>query len=178
MFSLFTYYCSLYTDFCIRFLSFCYGVSDIFMSVFQIELNDYPHFDLAEDGRLCSMCQYCPGFPRVLYDALIRLGCDGDTPVYRCRLSTAHGMDQCEVSMTIPFDPMVPWSRSIIGSEPDTGFELMAHMALSPPCVRTASPLLQHCLSRFFQFGIRRTLYGSRVLRLCPTSWALTSTPG
>jgi hypothetical protein len=23
--------------------------------VFQMELNDYPHFDLAEDGRLCSM---------------------------------------------------------------------------------------------------------------------------
>jgi hypothetical protein len=36
-------------------LSFGYGVSDIFMSVFQMELNDYPHFDLAEDGRLFSM---------------------------------------------------------------------------------------------------------------------------
>jgi hypothetical protein len=35
-------------------------------------------------------------------------------------------MDQWEVSMTIPFDPMKPWSGSIIGSEPDTGVELMA----------------------------------------------------
>jgi hypothetical protein len=29
----------------------------------------------------------------VLYDALILLGYDGDASVYRCRLSTAHGMD-------------------------------------------------------------------------------------
>jgi hypothetical protein len=54
------------------------------MSVFQMELNDYPHFDLTEDMTLCSMGQHCPGFPRVLYDALIRLGYDGDAPVYRC----------------------------------------------------------------------------------------------
>jgi hypothetical protein len=39
------------------------------------------------------MGQHCPGFPRVLYDALIRLGYDRDAPIYRCRLSTAHGMD-------------------------------------------------------------------------------------
>jgi hypothetical protein len=56
-----------------------------------MELNDYPHFDLTEDGRLCSMGQHCPGFPRVLYDALI-------------------------------------------GSEPDTGVELMAHIALTSLC--------------------------------------------
>jgi hypothetical protein len=74
-------------------LSFGYGVSDIFMSAFQMELNDYPHFDLAEDGRLCSMVQHCPGFPRVLYHALIRVGYNRDAPVYCCRLSTAHGMD-------------------------------------------------------------------------------------
>jgi hypothetical protein len=36
------------------FLSFGYGVSDISMSAFQMDLNDYPHFNLAEDGRLCS----------------------------------------------------------------------------------------------------------------------------
>jgi hypothetical protein len=94
------------------------------------------------------MGQHCPRFPRVLYDVLIRLGYDGDAPVYRCRLSTAHGMDR-EVSIMIPFDPMEPWSGSIIGSEPDTGVELMAHIALTS-CARTTSPLLQHCLSRFF----------------------------
>jgi hypothetical protein len=80
------------------------------MSVFQMEMNDYPHFDLAEDGRLCSMGQHCLGFPRVLYDALIHLGYDGDAPVYHCRLSTAHGMNQCKVSVMIPFDPTEPWS--------------------------------------------------------------------
>jgi hypothetical protein len=104
------------------------------MFVFQMELNDYPHIDLAEDGTLCSMGQHCPGFPRVLYDALIHLGYDGDAPVYHCRLSTTHGMDQCEVSVTIPFDPMEPWSGSIIDSEPDTGVQLMAHIALTSLC--------------------------------------------
>jgi hypothetical protein len=59
----------------------------------RMEQNDYPHFDLAEDETLCSMGQHCPGFPRVLYDALISLGYDGDTSVHRCRLSTAHGID-------------------------------------------------------------------------------------
>jgi hypothetical protein len=105
------------------------------MSVFQMELNNYPHFDLTEDGRLCSMGQHCPGSPRVLYNALVHLGYDGDALVYCCRLSTAHGMDQCEVRVTIPFDPTEPWSGSIISSELDTGIELMAHMALTSLCV-------------------------------------------
>jgi hypothetical protein len=43
-------------------------------------------------------------------------------------------MDQCEVSVMTPFDPTEPWSRSIIDSEPDTGVELMAHMALTSLC--------------------------------------------
>jgi hypothetical protein len=63
------------------------------MSAFRMEWNDYPHFDLAEDGTLCSTGQHCLGFPRVLYDALIRLGYDGDASVYCCRLSMAHGID-------------------------------------------------------------------------------------
>jgi hypothetical protein len=78
------------------------------MSAFQMELNDYPHFYLTEDGRLCSMGQHCLGFLRVLYDALLRLDYDGDAPVYRCRLCRAHGLDRCEVSMMIPFDPTEP----------------------------------------------------------------------
>jgi hypothetical protein len=101
------------------------------MSAFQMELNDYPHFYHADDGRLCSTSQHCPGFPRVLYDALIRLGYDRDAPVYRCRLSRVHNLDRCEVSVTIRFDPMKPWSGSVISSEPNTGIEMMAHIALT-----------------------------------------------
>jgi hypothetical protein len=131
--SIFTFYLPMFAlyKFLYLLLSFGHGVSDIFMSTFQMELNDYPHFDLAEDGRLCSMGQHFLGFSRVLYDALIRLGYDGDTPVYHCRLSTTHSMDQCEVSGTIPFDPTELWSGFIIGSELDTGVELMAHIALT-----------------------------------------------
>jgi hypothetical protein len=104
------------------------------MSTFQMEPNDYPHFYLTEDGRLCSIGQHCPGFPRVLYDALIRLGYDGDAPVYHCRLSMAHSLDRCEVSMIIPFDPTEPWSGSVIGSRHDTGVEMMARIALTSLC--------------------------------------------
>jgi hypothetical protein len=104
------------------------------LSVFQMEPNDYPHFYLAEDGRLCSTGPHCPGFPRVLYDALIRLGYDADAPVYRCRVSKVHNLDKCEVSMMIPLDPAHPWSGSIVDRELDTSIEMMAHIALTSLC--------------------------------------------
>jgi hypothetical protein len=104
------------------------------MSAFQMEMNNYPYFYLIEDGRLCSMGQHCLGLPRVLYDVLIHLGYDGDAPIYRCQLSTAHSMDQCDVSMTITFDPTEPWSGSVIGSEPGTGVEMMVHIAHTSLC--------------------------------------------
>jgi hypothetical protein len=98
---------------------------------FQMELNDYPHFYLTKDGRSCFMGQHCPGFPRVLYDALIRLAYDGNAPVYHCQLSMAHGLDRCEVSVMTPFDSMEPWSGSVISSEPNNGTEMMTHIALT-----------------------------------------------
>jgi hypothetical protein len=72
-------------------------------------------------------------------------------------------LDRCEVSVTIPFDPMDPWSGSIIGSEPNTGVERMAHITLTSLCedrlTATATlpisllpiqnqenPIWQHCL--------------------------------
>jgi hypothetical protein len=99
-----------------------------------MELNDYPHFYLTEDGRLCSTGQHSSRFLRVLYNALIQLGYDGDAPVYRCQLSRVHDLDKCEVGVTIPFDPTQPWLGSVIGSEPDTGIEMMAHIALTSLC--------------------------------------------
>jgi hypothetical protein len=70
----------------------------------------------------------------VLYDTLIRLGYDGDAPVYRFLLSIAHGLDMCEVSVTIPFIPTELWSGFVNGSEPDTNVEMMAHIALTSLC--------------------------------------------
>jgi hypothetical protein len=46
----------------------------------------------------------------------------------------AYSFDRCEVRMTIPFNPMEPWSGSIIGSEPDTGVEMVAHITLTSLC--------------------------------------------
>jgi hypothetical protein len=70
----------------------------------------------------------------VLYDALIRLDYDGDSPFYRCRLYRVHDLDRCEVSMTILFDPVKPWLGSVISSEPDTNVEVMAHITLTSLC--------------------------------------------
>jgi hypothetical protein len=36
--------------------------------------------------------------------------------------------------MMIPFDPVKPWSGSIIGSKPDTDIEIMANIALTSLC--------------------------------------------
>jgi hypothetical protein len=104
------------------------------MSAFQMELNDCPHFYHTKDGRMCSTGQHCPELPRVLDDALIHLVYDGDALVYCCQLSMAHGLDKCEVSLTIPFDPMEPWSWSIISSEPDTSVKMMAHISPNSQC--------------------------------------------
>jgi hypothetical protein len=43
----------------------------------------------------------------------------------------AHSWDRFEVSVMIPLDPTEPWLGSIIDSEPDTGIERMAHIALT-----------------------------------------------
>jgi hypothetical protein len=101
---------------------------------FQLNLDDDPHFYLTEDGRLCSVGQHCPGFLRVLYDTLPHLGYNRDSPIYRCPLSMAHGLDKCELSVMIPFKPTDPWSGSIIGSKPDTAVKMMAQVTLTSLC--------------------------------------------
>jgi hypothetical protein len=61
-------------------------------------------------------------------------------------------MDQCEVTVIIPFDPTELWSGSIIGSKPDTGVEMMAHIATATlPIVllliqKQENPVWQQCL--------------------------------
>jgi hypothetical protein len=89
------------------------------MIVFSDEHGQLPHVTIAEDGSLCSMGQRRPGFPRVLYDALRQLGYNGDTPVYRGRMSMAHGQDKCEVNVVIPLNPTEPWMATVIGGELD-----------------------------------------------------------
>jgi hypothetical protein len=73
-----------------------------------MNMNDYPHITITEDVRLCSTGKHRLGFPRMLYDALLHLGYNGDVPVYHARMSMAHSMEQCEVSVTIPLNPTEP----------------------------------------------------------------------
>jgi hypothetical protein len=59
----------------------------------------------------------------VLYNTVLHLRYNGDVSVYRARMSMAHGMEQCEVSVTIPFNLIEPWMASIIGVELDDTVE-------------------------------------------------------
>ncbi len=99
-----------------------------------MNMDNYPHVTIAADGSLCSTSQHRSGFPRVLYDALRQLGYDGDAPVYRGRMSMAHGPDKCEVNVVIPLNLMEPWMATVIGVELDETVEQTAQVALTSLC--------------------------------------------
>jgi hypothetical protein len=84
------------------------GLVTFFVAVFSDEHGRLPPLLFTKDGRLCSMGQHCPGFPRVLYDALLCLGYDREVPIYRCRLSLVDGLDICKTSMMIPLNQEDP----------------------------------------------------------------------
>jgi hypothetical protein len=99
-----------------------------------MNMDNYPHVAIAEDGSLCSMGQHRPWFPRVLYDALRQLGYNGDALVYRGRMSLAHGQDKCEVNMVIPLNPTESWMTIVIRVELDETVEQTAQVALTSLC--------------------------------------------
>jgi hypothetical protein len=101
---------------------------------FQMNLDDNPHFFLAEDERLCSTGEHCPGFPLVLYDTLLHLGYNREVLIYRCRLSMTNDLDICKTSITIPLDQEDPWARTIVGIETNTTIKQTAHIALTLLC--------------------------------------------
>jgi hypothetical protein len=59
----------------------------------------------------------------VLYDGLLHLRYNGDVSVYRAHMSMANIMEQCEVSVTIPINPIEPWMATVIGIELDDTVE-------------------------------------------------------
>jgi hypothetical protein len=101
---------------------------------FQMNMDNYPHITIAEDGSLCSTGQHRSGFPRMLYDALLHLGHNGGILVYRRRMSKAHGQDRCEVSMTLSLSPTESWGTTAICVEMDETVEQAAHVALTALC--------------------------------------------
>jgi hypothetical protein len=58
-----------------------------------MDMSNYPHVTITKVGRLCSMGQHRPGFPRVLYDALVHLGYNKDVPVYYAHMPVAYSME-------------------------------------------------------------------------------------
>jgi hypothetical protein len=67
----------------------------------------------------------------VLYDTLLHPDYNGDIRLYHGRMSMVHGLDKCEVSMTIPLNPAEPWMGIIIGIELDDTIEQMAQVTLT-----------------------------------------------
>jgi hypothetical protein len=96
-----------------------------------MNMDNYPHVTIAEDGSLCSMDQHHPRFLRMLYDTLLHLGHNGDVPVYRGRMFKAHGQDRCEVSVTLALSPIEPWGTTIVSIELDETVEQPAHVTLT-----------------------------------------------
>jgi hypothetical protein len=90
---------------------------------FQMNMDNYPHVTIAEDGSLCSTGQHRPGFPRMLCDALLHLYHNGDVSVYCGRMSKAHGQDRCEVSVTLPLNLTEPWGTTVVSIELDETVE-------------------------------------------------------
>jgi hypothetical protein len=86
-------------------------------------------------------------------------------------------MDQCKVSVTIPFESSEPWSGSIIGSEPDTGVELMEHITLTSSCEDHLAATAALPIALLLIWNQENPIWQS-VLRLCLTSRALTSMLG
>jgi hypothetical protein len=70
----------------------------------------------------------------VQYDALRQLGYIGDAPVYRDRMSMAHGQDKCEVNVVIPLNLTELWMATVIGIKLDETVEQMAQVALASLC--------------------------------------------
>jgi hypothetical protein len=99
-----------------------------------MDMSKYPHVTIGEDRRLCSMGHHRPGFPQVLYDALLHLSYNGDVPIHHARMSMAHHMEQCKVSVMIPIRPEEPWSVTIMGVELDDTVDKTVHFALASLC--------------------------------------------
>jgi hypothetical protein len=99
-----------------------------------MNMENYPHITIVEDGSLCSMGQHRPGFIRVLYDALRQLVYNRDVPVYHGRMSMAHGHDRCEVNVVIPLNSMELWMATVIRVLLDETVEQTAQVALTSLC--------------------------------------------
>jgi hypothetical protein len=114
-----------------------------------MNMDDYPHCSLDEDGCLRTMGLHRPSFSRVLLCALVRLGYDGPIPVYRCRPFQAHGLNCCEVQVEIPVNPTTLWIGVIIGCEVDDVIKKMKHVALTALCERSLTTTVDTSISLF-----------------------------
>jgi hypothetical protein len=122
------------------------------------------------------MGQHRLGFPRVLYDTLHHLGYNGDAPVYRGRMSMAHGQDKCEVNVVMPLNLTEPWMATIIGVELDETVEQTAQVALTSLCESRLADTAVMSITLFLIHNQEDPVWKQR-LEVVSNPEELTSTP-
>jgi hypothetical protein len=105
---------------------------------------------------------------------LHQLGYNGDTPVYRGRMSMAHGQDRCKVNVVIPLNLTEPWMTTIIGVELDETVEQTAQVSLTSLCESRLADTAVMPIMLFPIHNLEDPMWKQR-LELCPTLRALTS---
>jgi hypothetical protein len=138
---------------------------------FRMNMDNYPHITITEDGSLCSTGQHLPRFPCMLYGTLLHLGHNGDAPVYRGRMSMAHGRDRCEVSVMLPISPTEPWGMTVIGVELDETIEQVAHVALTALCGSRLNDTAAMPIAVFLICEKEEPMWGQRI-------WDMTDPEG
>jgi hypothetical protein len=99
-----------------------------------MNMDDYTHCSLGEDGCLQTTGRHRPGFLQVLLSGLVRLGYDGPIPIYHYQTFQAHDLNYCVVWVEITVDPTTPWMGVTVESEVDYTIEKMAYVALTALC--------------------------------------------
>jgi hypothetical protein len=132
----FLYCCSFSVQiYCFSLVSWLQWDSDAFLfCCSQMNMDDYTHCTLGNDGWLHTTDRHCLGFPRVLLCTLRRHGYDGPIPEYRCMPYQAHGLPCCEVPVEIPVNPEAPWTGMVVGGDLDNAVGKMAYLALTALC--------------------------------------------
>jgi hypothetical protein len=141
-----------------------------------MNIDNYPLVTITEDGSLCFMGQHHPGFPRMLYDALLHLDHNGDVPVYCGRMSTAHGQDRCEVSVTLPLSSTEPWVMTVVGVELDETIEQATHVTLTALCGSRLNDTAVILVALFLIRGQEEPMWRQRLYDVTDPE-GLTSTP-
>jgi hypothetical protein len=103
----------------------------------------------------------------VLWDTLLHHGYDRPIPLYRCRPFQGHGLNVCEVRVEIHFNPMVPWTGSVVSSKIDDAVEKMGHVALTSLCECSLTTTVDMLIALFLIRDQEDPMWQQRLESMC-----------